>query len=697
MKNNLRKFRVAFIAVAAVLAVFLLYNSLFKTPKIEMDYGRGAAVEDVNQAQLSHDAANVGPVSLGTLDMARFSTIDPKTKRLEREFGFERLLHEQGDQWELEKPYMNIYRPDLVCYITAETGYVVLESDVSPPNPTDATLTGSVVAHIVPAPGSDVAESFIYLDDLTFISSKSRFFTAGPVTFVSQNAQMQGKGLEMIYDDQKKRLALLRIEQIEHLQFKVQKGYSLAQAGSKTDKTAGSGASTELQDKTNLESYRCLFSGNVVIDSGRQFIAADQVSISDIIWSTRRSDSEVGSDSKSKRQPQSKTDTVDSSKSTQPQEQLQTKDMLEVAVSCDNGLAVVPTNSLDTLEKIPHFLDTSGGASAVAAVEDEPGRTTFAAEKIDYSLATSDAVAPGYSKLTFYVNDVIDPADESSALPLVVTSKKMARFSPKSNRITFEGDCVCRMLRSEMDVMQEYILSAPRLIVDLNDEKVSSGRTFADVARITAISEEGAGSRLSSVKRDGDKFLGGIELKCPRFEFDAQQQMFIASGPGVIKADNSRIPQPSRNVGRFSMQKPCYAIVRNFEQLRYYLQTERIVADNTSERIYIDYFPITDKTPEQVTMTAGRIEADLVETSTGQYRLWTLYAADGISFQDRDKIFEGSELLYDDQRDVVWARGSDSMPAYFNGIMFDGIEYDLATDEVRKVEIKGPGFFNISQ
>jgi lipopolysaccharide export system protein LptA len=686
MQHNLRKFRVALIAVLSVLAVFLLYNSLFKTPKIEMDYGPGPAVGDVNQARLSQEAAPVGPVSLGTLDMARFSTINPKTKQLEREFGFERLLHEQGDQWELEKPYMNIYRPDLVCYITADTGYVVLESDVSPPNPTDATLTGNVVAHIVPTPGSDVAESFIYLNDLTFISSKSRFSTAGPVTFVSENAQMQGKGLEMIYDDQKKRLALLRIEQVEHLQFKVQKGYSLAQAGSQPDKTID-GGSTRSQDKTNLESYRCVFSGNVVIDSGQQFIVADLVSISDIIWNGGKSD----------RQQQSETVTTDSSQTAQPQEQTQTQDLLDVAVSCDNGIAVVPTNALDTLKKIPHFLDTTGGESPVEAVEDEPGRTTFAAEEIDYSLATSDAVAPGYSKLTFYVKDVMDQSDESSALPLVVTSKKMAKFSPKSNRITFEGDCLCRMLRSDLDVTQEYVLSAPKLIVDLNDEQVSNGRALADVARITALSEEGAGSRLSSVKRDGDKFLGGIELKCPRFEYDAQQQMFIASGPGVVKADNSRIPQPSKDVGRFSMQKPCYAIVRNFEQLRYYLQTERIVADNTSERIYIDYFPITDKKPEQVTMTAGRIEADLVETPTGQYRLWTLYAADGISFQDRDKIFEGSELLYDDQRDVVWARGSDAMPAYFNGIMFDGIEYDLATDEVRKVEIKGPGFFNISQ
>jgi hypothetical protein len=686
MKYDSRKIRVAFIAVVAMLAVFLLYNSLFKTPKIEMDYGPTAAVDDVNQAQLSQDTTQVGPVSLGTLDMARFSTIDPKTKRLEREFGFERLLHEQGDQWELEKPYMNIYRPELTCYITAETGYVVLESDVSPPNPTDATLTGNVVAHIVPTPGSDIAESFVYLNDLTFISSKSRFFTAGPVTFVSQDAQMQGKGLEMIYDDQNKRLALLRIEQLEHLQLKVQKGYSLAQAGSQPSGSA-TRASAEAGNAEQVESYRCVFSGNVVIDSGQQFIAADQISISDIIWTEKKSDNK----------PQSKTGTADSSQITQPQDQEQTQDLLEVAVSCDNGIVVVPTSSLDTLKKIPHFLDTSGGASPAEAVEDEPGRTTFAAEKIDYSLATSDAVAPGYSRLTFYVKDVMDQSDEQSALPLVVTSKKMTMFSPKSNRITFEGDCVCRMLRSDLDVTQEYILSAPKLIVDLNNEQVSDGRTLADVARITAISEEGIGSRLSSVKRDDDKFLGGIELKCPRFEYDAQQQMFIASGPGVIKADNSRIPQPSKDVGRFSMQKPCYAIVRNFEQLRYYLQTERIVADNSGERVYIDYFPITDRTPEQITMTAGRIEADLVETPTGQYRLWTLYATEGISFQDRDKIFEGSELLYDDQRDVVWARGSDSMPAYFNGIMFDGIEYDLATEEVRKVEIKGPGFFNISQ
>lgn len=696
MEYNWRKLRVALITVSAVLAIYLLYNRLFSTPKIQITRTTGTLASDVNQSGLGRGTAQVGPVSIGTLEMARFSTLDPKTKQVQREFGFERLLHEEGNQWEIEKPYMNIFRPELTCYITAAAGYVVLEADVTPPNPTDATLTSNVVAHIVPTPGSDVAEGFIYLDDLTFISSKSQFFTSGPVTFVSDDAQLQGAGLEMIYDDQNKRLAFLRIEKLEHLRLKAREGYSLTRADSASDRHPGPD-STPAAAQAEPQTYTCVFSGNVVIDAGQQFIAADQVSISDIIWLARRSDSVGGSDRQSAQQSQPPDNTAGPATTSAQPPRTPPQDLLEIAVSCDKGIAVVPADSLDTLAKIKDFLTTSGAASAIAAVEDEPGRTTFAAEKIDYSLATSDAIAPGLSRLTLYVRDVIDPADSEAIIPLIVTADKMTKFSPKSNQITFEGNCLCQMPRAEQDIIQQYALAAPKLIVDLESEQTSANHALPDVARITALSRDGSTARLSSTRRQQDKFLGGIELKCPRFEYDARQQVFLATGPGVIKADNSKISQPQRDVGRFSLQKPCYAVVRNFEQLKYYLRTERIVADNAHQRIYIDYFPITNDRPEQVTMTAGYIEADLVQTSTGQYRLWTLLAKDGISFQDRDKLFEASELLYDDQRDLVLAKGSDAMPAYFNGIMFDGIEYNLATEEVRKVQIKGPGFFNISQ
>ena len=684
MEYRWRKLRVAVIAVVAILAIYLLYSHLFRTPNIQISHSPETSVSDVNQGQLPEPTAQVGPVSIGTLEMARFSTLDAKTKQVQREFGFERLLHQEGNQWEIEKPYMNIFRPELTCYITAATGYVVLEADVTPPNPTDATLTGSVVAHIVPTPTSDVKEAFVYLDDLTFISAKSRFFTSGPVTFVSDDAQLQGAGLDIIYDDQNKRLALLRIEKLEHLRLRAREGYSLTGADSASDQSPGADSAAAA---AKPQAYTCVFSGNVVIDAGQQFVAADRVSISDIIWS----------DGESSGQPQPPGNPPDASKASAHPPRTPPQDLGEIAVSCDNGIAVVPADSLDTLAKIAGFLTDSGAAAALQAVEDQPGRTTFAAEKIDYSLATSEALAPGLSRLTLYVRDVVDPADSEAIIPLVVTANKMTKFSPKSNQIIFEGNCLCQMARADEDILQQYTLVAPKLIVELESEQISEKHTLADVAKITALADDGSTARLSSVRWQGDEFLGGIELKCPRFEYDAREQMFLANGPGVIKADNSKIPQPQKQVGRFSMQKPCYAVVRNFEQLKYYLQTERIVADNPRERIYIDYFPITDQQSEQVTMTAGHIEADLVETTAGRYRLWTLLAKDGISFQDRGRLFEASELLYDDQKDLVLAKGSDAMPAYFNGIMFDGIEYDLATEQVRKVQIQGPGFFKIGQ
>ena len=577
----------------------------------------------------------------------------------------------------------------MTCYITAEKGFVLLESDVSPPNPTDAILTGNVVAHIVPT-GTDVKESFIYLDDLTFVSATSRFSTLGPVTFISEDAQMQGIGLEMIYDEQNKRLAFLRIDKLEHLQFKVEREYSLAQADSEsTDSTAAS-AAADSNKPGNAQSYVCVFSKNVVIDTGRQFIAADQISISDIFWSSSKSADGSGQkpvETGPKRPAQT-------SVSLPP---INTADLIHVAVSCDNGIAVVPTDSLDTLKKIKDFLPQPGSYSAMEVAQQQQGITTLGAERIDYSVATSDAMAIGTSKLTFYIRDMMEQADTQTIIPVTITADRLAKFSPKSNQITFEGNCICRMFRGDQDMVQQYSLSAPKLIVDLEDEQVSSGRAMANVRKITAISDTGANAKLSSVKRLDDELAGGIELKCPRFEFDVREQMFLATGPGIIKVDNSNVPQPPKGAGRFSLQKPCYAIVRNFEQLRYYLKTEKIVADNAQGRIYIDYFPITDGQPEQVTVTAGHIEVDLVETAAGRYRLWTLLAKDGISFQDRDKLFEGSELLYDDQRDLVWAKGSDAMPAYFNGIVFDGIEYNLATEEVKKVEIRGPGFFRIGR
>lgn len=681
MGFELRKFRIAFIVLIAVLAAFLFFKKATRDTDLQMVLETESIAVDTNEVEMPSEITPVGDVGIGTLEMARFSTLDPKTKQVQREFGFEKLLHEEGRQWEIEKPYMNIYRPDLTCYITAAKGYIVLEADVNPPNPKDATLTGNVIAHIVPTPGSGVTESYIYLEDMTFVSETSTFSTAGPVTFVSDQAQMQGSGLELIYDQADKKLAMLRIPKLEHLRIKASQRYSMAKAdGSEPSEDTKSQVDEEKADKK--DSYICVLSGDVIIDAGEQFIAADRISITDIIWSGGGSDKTT--------EPNG---TVETASVDEPVK-IEDNNAVDIIISCNNGIALVPIESVGKLSKIEGFISDVNIGSAMEITKDELGRTTFGAELIEYNAATSDAVARGPSALTFYVRD-IEGGD--MIVPVIVTAEKETTFSPNTNKITFEGNAQCRMVRDEGELLQEHLLSAPELIVDLLDEEVVGEKAIADIRQMRAVGTDAVPARLSSIRRDENKTLGGVELKCPRFEYDAVGKVFIAYGPGVVKVDNSKIPDPGKTAGRFSMQRPCYAVIRNFDTLKYYIEKQRITAENPNQRIYIDYFPITDEGQEQVMVTAGYIQADLVQTPQGQYRLWTLLAGDGISFQDGDKLFEGGELLYDDQRDIVKARGSDVMPAYLNGVMFDGIEYDLVTGQVRDVQIRGPGFLQVGR
>ena len=142
------------------------------------------------------------------------------------------------------------------------------------------------------------------------------------------------------------------------------------------------------------------------------------------------------------------------------------------------------------------------------------------------------------------------------------------------------------------------------------------------------------------------------------------------------------------------MQKPCYAVVRKFDILKYNLGTEQIIAENKTGRVLIDYFPVSEDAQQQVAVTASRIEADFVETASGQYKLWSFLAKDGISFKDENSHLEGDKLFYNDTTSVITVNGNKSYPAYYNGVLFDNFEYNMTTGELKPVEIKGSGILS---
>jgi hypothetical protein len=206
----MRKFAIGFVSLCVVLAVYLLYSRLSSSPAIdtgpEIDIIKSAS--DANAVGLDNEIGKIGDVGIGPVRKAKYVTLN-ENKEIEREFGFEKLLNETRDIWDIEKPYMNIYRRHFKCYVTADKGKVQVETAVGRTTPKDATFSSNVVIHIISGPSDNIKESFVYLDNIIFLSEKSRLSTADPcdpVKFVSEDIRMDGTGLVLIYNELTERL-----------------------------------------------------------------------------------------------------------------------------------------------------------------------------------------------------------------------------------------------------------------------------------------------------------------------------------------------------------------------------------------------------------------------------------------------------------------------------------------------------------
>ncbi|MHC4719979.1 MAG: hypothetical protein ACYSYT_05830 [Planctomycetota bacterium] len=708
MPAKSRKLFVGIISLVTLGAVYLLYNRISRTPPIEIDTAQTRAedAKHIPDANFDTEIGMIGDVGVGTVQKARYTRLNNQ-KQVEREFGFDKLLHERADEWEIEKPYMNVFRNNLKCYITAERGTVRIEDAAGQPNPKEGTLAGNVVIHILPQPGSSVRESFIYLDDIFFLSERSRFSTDGPVEFVSEGARMLGTGLELVYNDQQDRLEFLKIRNMKSLTLKTSSQTSLF--GPEQTESAGPGPSPEQHQTTSQPTdttgpkqsryYNCLFDKNVVIDTPQQLILTDQLSINRILWAA---DSNAQS---------GKSDTTGpvSTDSTQPAdvplaartEAKKSPDQLtDILITCQGGIVVAPQGSSRTPES-----SAESSADAVSTLSRNAqslaraaNRTTFIAPRIDHSLPTGDTVATGPSELNFYATDFMAGQSNQTRLPVKVTAKKQARFLPKSNQVIFDGDCLCTMLRAEPNSAEKYTLAAPQITIDLADRDAeASSAVAAGIAHLTATGPivQLATAKTATKPNEPQELLGFTKLKCRRFDYDADQQLMLATGPGLIAADNSRIPAPDAKVPKYGLQKQCYAVVRDFDTLTYYLNDEHVVVNAADTSILIDYFPVVrGKQTRQVAVTTSHIDAFLYQAPTGRTELATLTATGAVTYEDADKQFVGSEMFYDSVNSLITARGSQSQPCLFNGALVDSIKYDLKTGRV-KTRIVGPGAFQL--
>lgn len=471
----MRKIIIGLVSFAAVGVVFILYSLIDRTPTIETEPGIGVVgVADSNFGRYgdANSIGKIGDVGVGTVEKSYYVTRD-ENNEISGEFGFEVLLHKEGDVWELRKPYRNIYQPDFKCYMTADEGSVRVETAAGSTTPKDATFSGNVVIHIVPEESSDIKECTIYLDDLVFLSDMSQLATDGPVTVVSQDIQMLGVGMKLIYNDVLNRLELFRIFELKTLVIKLSQtafgtqertvepaGTDIEDTGSQSNEPAVAADSKESQQQY----YKCLFNRNVLIDAPEQLVYADrEVIINDIFWSKGKNETGTPADTSSQSDANEPVVAVaDSSEPNELPEQL-----VEVTITCDDGMIIMPKDLAVAPEGLAQVDLNTQSDILTGMHEKAAGRTTLITHSIEYSALRDDTLAYGPTELRFYAEDSNSTDPNQIVLPVKVTAQKQARFLKTTSQVIFEGDCLCTMPQRDLTEEKEVTLSAPQIAVNL--------------------------------------------------------------------------------------------------------------------------------------------------------------------------------------------------------------------------------------
>jgi hypothetical protein len=699
-----RRFTIWLVSFLAVLVIYFIYNRVSRTPPIPTDASITPAGQLADVCDSTGRVGMVGNVGVGIVKNARYTTLNAQ-KQVEREFGFHELLHQDGNDWEIEKPYMNIYRRSFRCEITGERAKVAVELAGGRVTPKHGMLMGNVTIRIWPQRKEGLGEMTIYLNDIGFSADKSMFSTAGPVELVSENIKMTGTGMEIVYNGDDERLERLQITNLQSLRINRWSEGTVLQstpdADANNQKQKGENERASKQGKY----YQCTLDKNVRIETPSEQLLADALLINDIFipgGPAEQAGKETSPDNNAAPIPSNN----------KPRAAVSAESPSDVSITCDGGIIVTPMNA-QAEKKSPKQQTTYADIIAQQDANTSPvGKTTFRGGNVTYSAATGDAAALGLSSIAFDVNEKTSDGTNSPAT-VRMTSHRQAVFSPASNKGTFEGDCRCTISQEQGKTVQQYLVLADKLEIDMAKKNANKDSGLSmNVNRLIA---SGPNTHLAGTKKTvrppstslgqasspkagstgspqaGDRMLTGIELKCASIDYNTADGNFFAAGPGLIKVDNSQTDELQDKLGRFSLRRKSYALLRNFDSLAFAGDRKHLTADSKGGSLLVDYFPLVEgRSNEKVSVTASHVEADIAETPTGQMELKDLLAKGAVTYEDKDAQVIGSEFIYDANTALIDISGDKYRPCNFNGAILDAVRYDTKTGKWN-TRIKGPG------
>jgi len=701
-----RKFKIWFISTGLVLAVFLFYKMFGDTGDIKSSKTDYIIENDANKFLADSNSGQIGQARLEYGERARFETIDIKTGKLKRVVGFEKVLHKTGNEWILDKPYMNVYQENIRCNITADTGTVELENlEGSSPAPKQAVMKGNVVVHILGQ--NNRTDSFIYLNEVAFDSDRSMLWSNDDVNFVSEDADLMGRGLEIVYNNATNRMEFLKIKTVDYLNIKtlpeekktakteikktaktetkspVAKTVTTVESASKSTDTPQAAADDKKDD------YRCLFRDNVRIEYKEEVVLADEVAVSHLLWSQKKD--EQPSQSQSPASPNS----TDVKPAVAPQPVIPTSKKTVIAtVRCSGPMIVRPVDATDYENWKP--AEFKGFYNLDKKVLVSLGqKNLLIGQKVDYDVATETASVNGLVDLVFYPQIETDKGKQK--VPFVISAKKSAQFVVPKKQAVFSGNVKGRFVKQTPQYDEENAFYGSKLIADFAEKEASQDiMASSDISHITVL---GPGVRLETVRTLGETKLSHVRLKSERIDYDRATEDIIATGKGKIEYGNTAKNYRSSS-DQNKLDKPCYTLVEGFTKLVWNTNAMHIRA--TSEKtagIHIGYLPILETGyGQKVTIDTKQIDIDYFEPIPGKSQLKKLKATGGIVYHEQGgNEFAGKELNYNPTEDYMTVSGTKEMPCMLNGVFTEGIEYNLKTGTANAVLRGGVGIMPVRE
>lgn len=680
-------------AFGALVLVYVVYTHFNRTPQVSP-----RDVEPPSEHRMEDLNTPLAEIAQGMkFDVGKTVTRQMDSQgNVSREMGFADWSVGKDDKrlWEVNDPFLNVFMLEFTCHVTAERGIIRWESDQQNPFPKDATFSGNVVIDFVPVTDSSFKASKIYLDEIVFISDESLFSSSGRIRFESDRIQLQGMGLECVYNDRVRRIEYFWIKHLDALNLKVPEedlfsGLDPNLIRETTDAVANPvdvNDTPELSVERALASqfYTCRIRGNALVQSPQRVIyATETIDLADFYWPKSHPwRSIVDANGPSDTNQTSRAGFQDS---------VDEPNLVDVKITCDFGIMVAP-DDVNTA-----IVDPCGITRLVPRtdwgdmIDDQAGSLFFQAQHLRHSVLKRDTQARGPLKLFFNADKDIEGLSSDGRIMPTTVSADVARHEAQANRILLSGDSRCTLVKPDPNIVERYALKAPRIAIDLVDDDDKEMQAITAKTRFKHMRADGGNVDLIVTKAlpasgsdavATEDLVSGVQMTCRECDYSrlSGREAFEALGPGQILLNNARgRPHPGQEAS--DSGQPFYAGLKDFEMLRYDIAENRIVAEGLNTPMVFHYFPIVDgQTDQNIKAHADHV---VITLNKDDLDLESLVATGEVSYEDDRNQLHASGLSYDHKTQWIKMWSETDQPCFANGNPVTGIEFNLKTGEMK--------------